>query len=154
MVNLLNAHFEAELKNSKKNIELCHSYRVIPEAKPNTNEEVVDIEPSLLQKIKELSEEGFELLRPIDGVIKGYYLKYVFVYDYFNFFRTLKSTMDVCILPLKGRIDMTLDFRNKESNVINVLEFAKDLIPSEEATYLDEMRKLMSTKKKGSICNE
>ncbi|MDY7396333.1 HEPN domain-containing protein [Aureibaculum sp. 2210JD6-5] len=150
LIKLLDTHFEAELKTCKKNIELYHSITVIPEAKPDIKEETASGEQSLLQKVKELSEDGFELLKPIGGVRKGYYLKYAYVYDYFNLFRTLKSTINVCILALEGRIDMTLDIRNKESDVISVLEFAKNLIPMEEATYLDEMRKLMAEVKKNN----
>ncbi len=98
---------------------------------------------SKMKRIKELSAENFVLLRPIGGVQEGYYLNHCRIYDYFELFCTLKSTLNVCILALEEQQDLTLHIKNKESDVKRVLEFAKNLIPLEEAIYLDEMRKLM-----------
>jgi hypothetical protein len=103
---------------------------------------------SKLKKIKKLSKENFVLLRPIGGVRGGHYLDNCRVYDYFGLFCTLRSTLNVCILALEGQIDLTLDIKDKESDVISVLEFAKNLIPLEEGQFLDEMRKLMLSDKK------
>lgn len=89
------------------------------------------------------------LLKPIGGVRGGYYLDYCRVYDYSGLFGTLKSTLNVCILALEGQIDLTLDIKNKEADVISVLEFAKNLIPLEEGQFLDEMRELMLSDKEG-----
>ena len=96
-----------------------------------------------MKKIKELSEENFVSLRPIEVAQEGYYLNYSRVYDYCELFSTLKSTLNVCILALEEQQDLTLYIKNKESDVKIVLEFAKNLIPLEEAIYLDEMRDLM-----------
>tara|TARA_R110001592_G_scaffold341967_1_gene631428 strand:- start:918 stop:1280 length:363 start_codon:yes stop_codon:yes gene_type:complete len=98
---------------------------------------------SKMERIKELSAENFVLLKPIGGVQKSYYLNHCRVYDYFELFCTLKSTLNVCILALEEQQDLTLDIKNKESDVRTVLEFVKNLIPLEEAIYLDKMRKLM-----------
>tara|TARA_R110002050_G_scaffold215721_2_gene351830 strand:- start:555 stop:926 length:372 start_codon:yes stop_codon:yes gene_type:complete len=100
-----------------------------------------------MKKIKELSEENFVLLKPIEATQEGCYLNYCRVYDYFELFCTLKSTLNVCILALEEQQDLTLHIKNKESDVKRVLEFAKNLIPLEEAIYLDEMRKLMLAQK-------
>ena len=102
-----------------------------------------------LKKIKELSKENFKLLTPIGGKNNGYYLNYVRVYDYVELFSTLKSMLNVSILALEGQQDLTLHIKNKESDVKNVLEFAKNLIPIEEGYFLDEMRELMLSDKKG-----
>lgn len=104
---------------------------------------------SKLKKIKQLSKENFVRLKPIGEVREGHYLNYCRVYDYFELFCTLKSTLNVCILALEGQIDLTLDIKDKESDVISVLEFAKNLIPLEEGLFLDEMRKLMLSDKEG-----
>lgn len=98
---------------------------------------------SKLEKIKKLSAENLVLLKTIEDVQEGYYLNYCRVYDYFELFCTLKSTLNVCILALEDQQDLTLDIKNKESDVKTVLEFIKNLIPLEEGIYLDKMRKLM-----------
>ena len=58
-------------------------------------------------------------------------------------FCTLKSTLNVCILALNEQLDCTLDVTHKETDIKNVLEFAKNLIPFEESNYLDKMRELI-----------
>lgn len=102
-----------------------------------------------LKKIKELSKENFKLLTPIGGKSEAYYLNYVRVYDYMELFSTLKSMLNVSILALEDQQDLTLHIKNKESDVKTVLEFAKNLIPIEEGYFLDEMRELMLSDKKG-----
>tara|TARA_R110000868_G_scaffold38010_3_gene133619 strand:+ start:1999 stop:2445 length:447 start_codon:yes stop_codon:yes gene_type:complete len=104
---------------------------------------------SRMEKIKELSEENFVLLSPIGDKCEGYYLNYVRIYDYMELFSTLKSILNVSILALEEQQDLTLHIKNKESDVKAVLEFAKNLIPLEEAIYLDKMRELMLFDKKG-----
>ena len=104
---------------------------------------------SKLEKIKELSKQNFKLLSPIGGKGEGYYLNYVWIYDYVELFSTLKSMLNVSILALEGQQDLTLHIKNKESDVKTVLEFAKNLIPIEEGYFLDEMRELMLSDKKG-----
>lgn len=89
------------------------------------------------------------------GKDKGCYLNYARVYDYVELFSILKSMLNVSILALEGQQDLTLHIKNKESDVKNVLEFAKNLIPLEEGIYLDEMRKLMQPDKKDKqVCHE
>tara|TARA_R110002050_G_scaffold281956_2_gene429664 strand:+ start:40187 stop:40480 length:294 start_codon:yes stop_codon:yes gene_type:complete len=78
---------------------------------------------SKLEKIKKLSDENLVLLKTIEGVQEGNYLNYCRVYDYFELFCTLKSTLNVCILALEDQQDLTLDIKNKESDVRTVLEF-------------------------------
>lgn len=101
-----------------------------------------------LKRIKELSNENFKLLTPIGGESEAYYLNYARVYDYMELFSTLKSMLNVSILALEEQQDLTLHIKNKESDVKAVLEFAKNLIPFEEAIYLDKMRELMLSDKK------
>lgn len=100
------------------------------------------------ERIRELSEENFKLLTPIGGKNKGNYLNFGRVYNYVDLFSTLKSMLNVSILALEDRQDLTLDISNKESDVKRVLKFAKNLIPFEEGIYLDEMRKLMLSNEK------
>ena len=88
------------------------------------------------------------MLSPIiESKKKGYYINYTRVYDYAELFDTLKSMINVSILALDEEIDYTRDFKFPEHDVSNVLEFAKNLIPFEEAEYLDNMRELMLSKK-------
>ncbi|WP_349351550.1 MULTISPECIES: hypothetical protein [unclassified Flagellimonas] len=99
---------------------------------------------NLLESIRQLSKENFEMMRPANRrTKKGYYLNHVYVHSHFSLFYTLKSTLNVCILALDEQCDMTLDIKNIKEDVKTVLEFAKNLIPSEEGNYLDEMRELM-----------
>ncbi len=102
---------------------------------------------SKMEKIKELSKENFVLLSPIGDKREGYYLNYVRVYDYLELFSTLKSILNISILALEEQQDLTLNIKNKESDVKNVLEFAKNLIPLEEGHFLDQMRELMLSEK-------
>lgn len=115
----------------------------IKKPKTNSNKKLKKI-----KKIKELSKENFKLLTPIGAKNNGYYLNYVRVYDYVELFSILKSMLNVSILALEGQQDLTLHIKNKESDVKNVLEFAKHLIPIEEGYFLDEMRELMLSNKK------
>jgi len=97
-----------------------------------------------IKKSLKLSKENFEMMRPANRrTKKGYYLNHVYVHSHFSLFYTLKSTLNVCILALDEQCDMTLDIKNIKEDVKTVLEFAKNLIPSEEGNYLDEMRELM-----------
>ena len=98
-----------------------------------------------METIKKLSKENLVLLQP-NKHGTGYYLNYCRVYDYVELFSILKSTLNVCILALEDQQDLTLDIKNRESDVRTVLEFIKNLIPLEEGDYLDKMRKLMLTK--------
>ncbi len=102
---------------------------------------------SKMEKIKELSKENFVLLSPIGDKREGYYLNYVRVYNYLELFSTLKSILNVSILALEEQQDLTLNIKNKVSDVKNVLEFAKNLIPLEEGHFLDEIRALILSEK-------
>src|SRR5690606_24338025 len=105
-------------------------------------------EPNLLDTIRQLSKENFEMMRPANRrTKKGYYLNHVYVHSHFSLFYTLKSTLNVCILALDEQCDMTLDIKNIKEDVKTVLEFAKNLIPLEEGNYLEEMRELMLSEK-------
>ena len=111
--------------------------------------ETQDIEdPNLLDTIRQLSRENFEMMRPANRrTKKGYYLNHVYIHSHFSLFYTLRSTLNVCVLALDGQCDMTLDIKNIKEDVKTVLEFAKNLIPFEEGNYLDEMRELMLSDK-------
>tara|TARA_E500000318_G_scaffold102506_2_gene106865 strand:- start:2287 stop:2853 length:567 start_codon:yes stop_codon:yes gene_type:complete len=114
-----------------------------------TSVELQNIEGSnLLDTIRQLSKENFEMMRPANRrTKKGFYLNHVYVHSHFSLFYTLRSTLNVCILALDGQCDMTLDIKNIKEDVKTVLEFAKNLIPLEEGNYLDEMRELMLSDK-------
>ncbi|WP_318343382.1 hypothetical protein [Flagellimonas baculiformis] len=103
---------------------------------------------NLLDTIRQLSKENFEMMRPANRrTKKGYYLNHVYVHSHFSLFYTLRSTLNVCVLALDEQCDMTLDIKNIKEDVKTVLEFAKNLIPLEEGNYLDEMRELMLSDK-------
>lgn len=109
--------------------------------KINYNE--MEGEPELICQMRELAEKNFLTMAPIKGGRSGYYLKYARIYDYFDLICLLQSTINVCILALEDTQDCTLDIKNKESDVKAVLNFAKNLIPLEEANFLDKMRELL-----------
>jgi hypothetical protein len=103
---------------------------------------------NLLDTIRQLSKENFEMMRPANRrTKKRYYLNHVYIHSHFSLFYTLRSTLNVCILALDEQCDMTLDIKNIKEDVKTVLEFAKNLIPLEEGNYLDEMRELMLSDK-------
>ncbi len=105
-------------------------------------------DPNLLDTIRQLSKENFEMMRPTNRrTKKGFYLNHVYIHSHFSLFYTLKSTLNVCVLALDEQCDMTLDIKNIKEDVKTVLEFAKNLIPLEEGNYLDEMRELMLSDK-------
>lgn len=107
----------------------------------------VEAESTALKKIKKLGN-NFITIRPIRVIRDSYNFDYARVYDYLNLFAMIQSTLIVCILALEEQQDCTLDIRNKEYDVKAVLSFAKNLIPLEEATFLDKMRELiLSTEK-------
>ncbi|WP_437399833.1 hypothetical protein [Flagellimonas lutimaris] len=118
-------------------------------SRKKTSLETQNIEvPNLLDTIRKLSKENFEMMRPANRrTKKGYYLNHVYVHSHFSLFYTIKSTLNVCILALDEQCDMTLDIKNIKEDVKTVLEFAKNLIPLEEGNYLDEMRELMLSDK-------
>jgi hypothetical protein len=130
----------------EKELELLQTY--------NTSEKKISVEPqnieapNLLDTIKQLSKENFEMMRPANRrTKKGYYLNHVYIHSHFSLFYTLRSTLNVCILALDDQCDMTLDIKNIKEDVKTVLEFAKNLVPLEEGNFLDEMRELMLSDK-------
>lgn len=150
LIQLVKKYVEAELlkcerllKNNYQKQPLEKTYD-INETKTTDNA----TDESILEKIKKLGKQNFMTLTPIGGTREGYYLNYARVYDYLDLFALLQSTLNVCILALEEQQDCTLDIRNKEYDVKAVLSFAKNLIPLEEATFLDKMRELiLSTEK-------
>lgn len=144
LLQLVKTNFEVELHKCE---EFLQSESIRP--LKNTEEEQIKkpienpYDKEMLEKIKELGEKNFLTLTPIKGGQRGYYLNYARVYDYFDLICLLRSTLNVCILALEDQQDCTLDIKNKECDVKAVLNFAKNLIPLEEANLLDKMRELL-----------
>lgn len=104
-----------------------------------------------LKKIKELTRNNFRQLTPIvPGKPIGYYMNHIHAQDYWSVFSTLKSIINVAILALDDEEDYTKNIKDPVGDVSAVLEFAKNLIPFEEAEYLDKMRELMMSDEKDS----
>lgn len=152
LIHLVNKYVQAEVLKCERSLQNNPPSHPIEkediqiDKKKNSNDE----DDRLLKKIKKLGKENFMTMRPIQGIRGGYYLNYARVYDYLDLFALLQSTLNVCILALEEQQDCRLDIKNKEEDVKAVLGFAKNLIPLEEATFLDKMRKLIqSTEKNG-----
>ncbi len=104
-----------------------------------------------LKEIKELTADNFRQLSPIvPGKAIGYYMNHIYAHDYLSVFSTLKSLINVAILALDDEEDYTKNIKDPMGDVSGVLEFAKNLIPFEEASYLDKMRELLMSDKKDS----
>lgn len=143
MMSLLNKYINVEISKGRGVIDVLINNKSVQELSDYFEDEEKNKELSTLGKIKTLSQQNLNLLSPIGGIKKGYYLNYVRVYDYSELFDTLKSMLNVCILALEGQQDCTLDIYHKESDVKRVLSFAKYLIPFEEGNFLDEIRELI-----------
>ncbi len=149
LIQLVKKYVEAEILKCqisfKKNPLTQTIEKVSDKNEPQTTTD--EAEESFLNKIRKLGKENFMTLKPIGGIREGYYLNYARVYDYLELFALLQSTLNVCILALEEQQDFTLDIRNKEYDVKAVLGFAKNLIPLEEATFLDKVRELLNKEK-------
>ncbi len=150
LTQLVKKYVEAELLKCERLLKNNYQKRPLEKTFNKHEPKTIDNEAdeSILEKIKKLGKQNFMTLEPIGGNREGYYLNYARVYDYLDLFALLNSTLNVCILALEEQQDCTLDIRNKEYDVKAVLSFAKNLIPLEEATFLDKMRELiLSTEK-------
>jgi|GEM_PF-3354666 len=149
LIQLVKKYVEAELNKCERLLKINHTTE--PQEKPTLKDEQksthLEDEASILKKIKKLGKENFMTMRPIHGIRGGYYLNYARVYDYLDLFALLQSTLNVCILALEDQQDCRLDINNKEEDIKAVLGFAKNLIPLEEATFLDKVRELLNDKK-------
>lgn len=153
LIELVKAKVEAEILICENLLKSNISHQPVVNSNKEEEQKRTHSETDydfLVHKIKRLGKENFRTLTPIDGIRKGYYLNYARVYDYFDLFALLESTLNVCILALEEQQDCTLDIKNKESDVKTVLAFAKNFIPLEEANFLDKMRELLATEKEGS----
>lgn len=151
LIQLVKKYVEAEILkcegclNTRSLGQPIENINTQNEHKMKTDE--IGSEPEMINKIRELGKQNFLTMTPIKGKRRGYYLKYARIYDYLDLFCLLQSTLNVCILALEDQQDCTLDIKNKESDVKAVLNFAKNLIPLEEANFLDKMRELLTTEK-------
>ncbi len=149
LIQLVKKYVEAEMNKCERLLKINPITE--PQEKPTPKDEQKSThwedEASILKKIKKLGKENFMTMRPIHGIRGGYYLNYARVYDYLDLFALLQSTLNVCILALEDQQDCRLDIKNKEEDIKAVLGFAKNLIPLEEATFLDKVRELLNDKK-------
>ena len=150
MIQLVRKYVEAELNKCERLLKIIPITE--PQEKPTPKDEQksthIEVEASILKKIQKLGKENFMTMRPIHGIRGGYYLNYARVYDYLDLFALLQSTLNVCILALEDQQDCRLDIKNKEEDIKAVLGFAKNLIPLEEATFLDKVRELLNNEEK------
>lgn len=150
LIQLVKKYVETELNKCERLLKINPTTE--PQEKPTPKDEQksthLEDEASILKKIQKLGKENFMTMRPIHGIRGGYYLNYARVYDYLDLFALLQSTLNVCILALEDQQDCRLDIKNKEEDVKAVLGFAKNLIPLEEATFLDKVQELLNNENK------
>lgn len=80
--------------------------------------------PLLKEKDKGVERGEFCIATPHWRHTGRLLLKLLSILDYVELLSILKSTLSVCILALEEQQDLTLRMKNKESDIIAVLEFA------------------------------
>ncbi|WP_166967582.1 hypothetical protein [Yeosuana marina] len=105
-----------------------------------------------LQELNKIAQEYFTLLTPTPQCFyrQGNYLEYAYIRNYEELGYTLESILNVCIMALDGYEpnNQKRDIKEAHTQLADVLEFAKNLIPHEEFEFLDKSRKLLLTKNK------
>ncbi|WP_111309757.1 hypothetical protein [Confluentibacter sediminis] len=105
-----------------------------------------------LQELNIMAKEHFRLLSPTPEYVyrKGNYLKYAYIRNYEELGYTLESLLNVCIMAMDGfdPNNQRRDIKEAHTQLADVLEFTKNLIPHEEFEFLDKSRKLLLTKNK------
>ena len=146
LIDKLDSYYMSEIASCKESIEMFNKGSLEKQNKTNQNKENEDFtekEKTTLEQIEELGKDFLAKLTPSGHSDGSYLVNYFRVYDYLELFCMLRSTLNVCILALEDQQDLTLDIKNKESDVKMVLEFVKHLIPMEEANFLDDVRELI-----------
>lgn len=102
----------------------CQKLKTMKNKTDQIEEQSLDDTLLKMKKIKELSEENFCIATPHWRHTGRLLLKLLSILDYVELLSILKSTLSVCILALEEQQDLTLRMKNKESDIIAVLEFA------------------------------
>jgi len=101
---------------------------------------------AFLKGVKILAEEHFRSLRPYKS---GFEVEHLYIKGYQDLLFHLESLINVCILALDNpHVGEHKQIREPQVHIQKVLELTAQLIPFEEAGFLDQMRELISTLEK------
>lgn len=98
-------------------------------------------ETKTLKELQELAEKGFKTLRPAMHK-KGLYNVEIDVEGYLDLLFTVANLIKVSIMALDTDEPFSNHISNPPTNITNMLEIALQLLPYEEAEFLDKSREL------------
>ena len=99
-----------------------------------------------LEELRELTGNCFKTLRP-DKHKKGSYTIELNVDGYLDLLFTIANLIKVSILALDSDETCSSEVQNPPINITNMLEIALQLLPYDEAEFLDQSRELLLKKK-------
>jgi hypothetical protein len=94
-----------------------------------------------ISELQELAGKKFKTLRPTKHK-RGLYNVEIDVEGYLDLFFTIANLIKVSIMSLDTDEPFSNQIPNPPTNIANMLEIALQLLPYEEAEFLDEARKL------------
>lgn len=98
-------------------------------------------ETKTLKELQELAGKGFKTLRP-DMHKKGLYNVEIGVEGYLDLLFTVANLIKVSIMALDTDEPFSAHIQDPPTNITNMLEIALQLLPYEEAEFLDKSREL------------
>lgn len=98
-------------------------------------------EPKTLQELQELAGKGFKTLRPAMHK-KGLYNVEIDVEGYLDLLFTVANLIKVSVMALDTDGSFSNHISDPPTNITNMLEIALQLLPYDEAEFLDKSREL------------
>tara|TARA_R110002020_G_scaffold63170_2_gene168673 strand:+ start:31602 stop:32777 length:1176 start_codon:yes stop_codon:yes gene_type:complete len=134
--------FQQKMAESRKSLPV---HKPVPE--PGPKEEPVKGPMSqdgvLLHRLKELTEEHFDTLKPDPYRKNSYYIE-LETSSYLDTSFMISNLLKVCIMALEANGSSTGVVQQPEHNVMEVLGYILDMVPYEEMEFLDKTRDLIS----------
>jgi hypothetical protein len=103
-----------------------------------------------LKELRELSGRSFKTLRPKKQK-KGLYTIELSVEGYLDLLFTVANLIKVSILALDSDETCSNQVQNPPTNITNILEIALQLLPYDEAEFLDQSRELLLMENENDI---
>jgi hypothetical protein len=107
-------------------------------------------ETKTLKELQGMAGKGFKTLRP-DMHKKGLYNVEIDVEGYLDLLFTVANLIKVSIMALDTEEPFSAHIQNPPTNIRNMLEIALQLLPYEEAEFLDKSRELLLDRNNNDI---
>lgn len=107
-------------------------------------------ETKTLKELRELSGRSFKTLRP-NNHKKGLYTIDLDVEGYLDLLFTVANLIKVSILALDSDESCSSQVPDPATNIKNMLEIALQLLPYEEAEFLDQSRELLLKENENNV---